>query len=101
MRLKQLIKTILLLTVFTLFYWVASPAPVYAQACGGDCSVVVCGNYPDPETGNPILIYCSACGGNGCASVGCPSGTYRAPDGSYRNVGTSCPCGEFYACPTA
>lgn len=95
MRLKQLIKTILLLAIFTLFYWVASPAPVYAQACGGDCSVVICGYTPDPETGNPIAQYCSGCGGNGCESVGCPSGTYRAPDGSCHAIGggASCECG--------
>jgi hypothetical protein len=80
MQVKHALKTILILSILVLFYFVFPPKPVAAQECGGDCSVVQCNGYYN-EGGAWVYDWCSACGGNGCQSVGCPSGMYMTNNG--------------------
>ena len=77
--------------------------PTQTEAgCGGDCSVVECGSktvcwgtgrnkecWQEPK-------YCTECGGNGCAPVGCGPGQYECNrSGGCCNIGpvNNCPCG--------
>jgi hypothetical protein len=79
------------------------PALIYAQQCGGDCSVGVCQQEvcPTEYSCYNITYNCTQCFGGGCTGVSCPAGQYRPPDGSAcRDIVVSCACGEFYACPT-
>lgn len=91
MRMKYILKLILVFLAVTLSGWMGSPAPVYADECGGDCSVVLCDPAytticPAPDDCYDQPNYCSACGGNGCQNVGCPPGQFMANDGC-RDIG--------------
>lgn len=90
MRLKQVLVKILLLSALALFFGALPPTPTRADECGGDCSVVECNCRPiiGPD-GEPdeVCDWCTACGGGGCESGQCPSGMYRAPDGSCHDIG--------------
>lgn len=75
----------LILLTLALSGWAWSPSPIFAQECGGDCSVVEgdCQDYFDGLQWECVPTYVSNCGGNGCSNVGCPTGQYMANDGCY------------------
>lgn len=68
---------------------------VYAQTCGGDCSVTECNCGYQHVGGKDVWIcdWCSNCGGNGCQSVTCPSGTYMSNNGCVAIGSGGCECG--------
>jgi hypothetical protein len=75
------------------FVSVTLQSKVQAQGCQIYSFCVI------PIGGGPcVMEYYDGCGDNWDY---CPPNHYRAPDGSCRQNGASCPCGEFYACPTA
>jgi hypothetical protein len=97
MRLKQILRSTLIFTILSLFYWVVLPTPTSADECGGDCSVVVCGTTQQCQadgTCQNVPTSCTACGGNGCGQADCPPGQYQAPDLTCHDVDQGgCECG--------
>lgn len=98
MSVRRLVTMLLVVSLWIgLFARVSTP--VYAQACGGDCSVVQCYIHicddPDVNKCYDEPVSCTQCGGNGCEYVQCPSGYYHAPNDPY---GVCRAIGDFEQC---
>jgi hypothetical protein len=87
--------------------------PPAALACANWCPDPICISH-DNSTGACTDWVHVCCDGGALSAATCPSGTYAngnsnggvcsaAPSGNGYccPIGTSCECGEFYACPTA
>ena len=76
------LKTILAGVVVVLGLFFATSSLVQGQSCGGcqvyeDCRII-------DNSGIPICTWIDGC--NGCTPQSCPSGQYRAPDGTCHDI---------------